>query len=226
MSPLNISPVASLENALQKVNEKLTHCHHKLNTKKKMYWGMVRKYLEKELGEFKKVTQVDAVPKTVFVSYSAKKGYRLFKNLEKKLADKGFTVYTGFQNTEKTSETIRNTVLANMRKSTIYIGLFTKDRLLGEKDRRRWAQWAPTEWVIEEKGMALYAEKPFILVADKGVHEDCLLKTTPEQRHFRFTGNIHFHSEICDEVIKETERQYAGQVSQFISVLLHPADEK
>ena len=95
-------------------------------------------------------------------------------------------------------------VLTQIKQSTVYLGLFTKELEIDDVKGRR---WSPGVWIMEEKGMALGLEKPFVLVIHKDIHDDFWKKTSPQRVHIFFDDST-FQNElgaICDAVADRYE---------------------
>jgi hypothetical protein len=135
-----------------------------------------------EFGE-RKIGRIPS--KSVFVSYSKETGGYYFDQLRPRLEAIGFEVVTGFQKALGDRDIVLTRILNQLRRSTVYLGLLTKEMRVKGPDNRN--QWSPSVWTMEEKGMALALGTPFVLLVQEGIHNDYWLKTAPDRVHLTFT---------------------------------------
>lgn len=149
----------------------------------KVEWHNRREFLDSLHDQFKERQGVPPY-KRVFVSYSASSGMHYYKIAKKKLEEFGFDIRTGFDPAEGDKGMILSRILNQIRDSTVYLGILTKEmRVL---DDLRGDQWVPSVWTIEEKGMALALSKPFVIMVHEDIHKDFWLKTLPHHVHWAF----------------------------------------
>jgi hypothetical protein len=84
-------------------------------------------------------------------------------------------------------------VLAAVRnaiaESAAFLAIMTPELRINQRRERGATDaryFAPSVWVVEEKGMALALGKPFRLLVHRSVHEDFWLRTTPGHLHHVF----------------------------------------
>jgi hypothetical protein len=145
-----------------------------------------RIFLDNLLKEFQEYKVGRLPSKSVFVSYSVRSGKNHFKTLHKGLKLAGFDVVTGFQKASGDGGSVLARILRQLKASTVYLGLLTKDMRVKRKHGRD--QWSPSAWTMEEKGMALALGMPFVLLVQEGIYDDYWLKTAPDRIHFMFTS--------------------------------------
>ena len=113
----------------------------------------------------------------------------------------GFEVVDGFKKADGDEGNVLNRVLSQLRASTVYVGLLTKDIEIRDDTGHR---WSPGVWVMEEKGMALGMGKPFVLVVHKDIHEDFWRKTAPHRIHVFFDdSDAYKHTREIVEAVQE-----------------------
>jgi len=169
----------------------------------KIKWESRRKYITRELRKYENLIIGSSVPPTVFISYSANTGLVYYKYMEKNLKERGFDVLTGFQRNEDDQSMVLKRVLKQIGRGTVYLGILTKEHKIQTGEE---IKWSPVVWTVEEKGMALALEKPFVLMIENGVHDDFWKKTTPERVHFVFDKENFYR--IAFEVIDDIVERY------------------
>lgn len=154
----------------------------------------------------------DRVPdRTVFVSYSLQLGTPYFEVLKGLLEAAGFEVVTGFQKADGDKGFVLARVLLQLKRSTIYVGLLTKEMpVLGPKGEEH---WSPSVWTMEEKGMALVLGKPFILLVEEGIHDDYWKKTAGERVQFKFSKRN--AKKMIREVVDAVKDRYRELEGEF-----------
>ena len=98
--------------------------------------------------------------KSVFVACRlADEGYLV--GMKRLLRLQGFGVQTG----EVANGSVRDAVRKRIRGSDYFVGIFTRDMLIGEE------RYAASPWVIEEKGFALGVGKKIVMLVQKGIDD-------------------------------------------------------
>src|SRR5205085_10645014 len=116
-------------------------------------------------------------------------GARIFTFMQNSLKRAGFEVVTGFQQHLGDNDNILTRVRSQLTRSDVYLGILTKEVEVRVADAQ--VRWAPSVWTMEEKGMALALQKPFVLMVEEGIHEDFWRKTTPGSVHQIFNDNTY-----------------------------------
>jgi hypothetical protein len=169
----------------------------------KVAWETRSSFIERLTSEFSELSD-DESDKIAFVSYSVNSGVQYFKYLEAQMKQRGFEVTTGFNPHPGDNDNILKRIRSQMNRSTVYIGLLTKEmqvRTTGEN----WL-WSPSVWTMEEKGMALALQKPFVLMVEDGIHADFWRKTTPERVHHIFDSANYM--EVTRKAVDAAEERY------------------
>jgi hypothetical protein len=152
----------------------------------KVSWESRRAFLDQLSAEFASLGE-DASDKVVFVSYSVTSGTERFTRIEPLLKERGFEVTTGFRPHTGDNDNVLKRVQSQLKRSTVYFGLLTKELEVRVPNSSEW-RFSPSVWTMEEKGMALALQKPFVLLVEAGIHEDFWKKTAPERVHHIFTA--------------------------------------
>jgi hypothetical protein len=108
----------------------------------------------------------------------------------------------GFMKDPTAHGSVLRNVLGQLRQSSIYLAILTKDIKVQHRGQPR---WSPSVWVTEEKGMALGLEKPFVLVVHRDIHEDFWRKTAPHRVHIVFDDSD-FDARLPDILEAVTDR--------------------
>jgi hypothetical protein len=148
----------------------------------KVDWDTRSRYLRELDTRFQSLADPDG--RAVFVSYSVGRAQVYFELLKRGLQQSKFEVVTGFDRVEGDRGHVLARVRAQLARCHIYVAILTRElkvMSLGGETR-----WAPSVWTVEEKGMALGLDKPFVLMVEEGIHEDFWRKTTPERVHVMF----------------------------------------
>lgn len=151
----------------------------------KVSWETRRAFLDGLAGEFASLSD-DTAQKIVFVSYSVDSGTERFTYVERLLKERGFEVTTGFRPHEGDKANVLRRVLGQLKRSVVYLGLLTKELDVRTPAEDTWLS-CPSVWTMEEKGMALALQKPFVLLVESGIHEDFWKKTAADRVHHIFT---------------------------------------
>ena len=160
----------------------------------KISWERRAKYFEGLLMELRQQEDGLGFPKRAFVSYSRRTGAMHFSILKKILTGSGFEVKDGFQSHEKAEGKVLKTVLNQLKTSTVFIGVLTRELQFNESGKM---QWAPSVWSIEEVGMAIAIGIPYTLLIQDGIHEYFWSKVTPDREH------IHFNDDTFEDSARE-----------------------
>jgi hypothetical protein len=176
----------------------------------KIAWQQRRAFFEAQEKYFLRREGAWKPPKTVFLSYSQPSGATQFTVLRDQLAGEGFNVLTGFHEHAEDSGTVLGRILAQLRESSIYLSLLTKEYEVRTQQGDK--RWAPSVWTMEEKGMALALGKPFIVLVEDGIHTDFWLKTAPGKVHYSFTPENFVQR--SKDVVKEVKKRYEEVVLQ------------
>lgn len=179
MSP-RTSTESLLKSALKQTKERASAS---TNPGERLVWERRKAILEEELRRLERLEDDEELPKRVFVSYKPSSGAGYFARLKEMLEEVNFEVFTGFDDPAGTGGNILKSVLKQMKRSTVYIGILTPEMKV-EKDGA--TQWSPGVWISEEKGMALALEKPVFLMVHRAIHPDFWEKTTPLHKHIIF----------------------------------------
>ncbi len=166
-----------------------------------MQWERRREYLD-EL----KASVERQMLNTIFVSYSSAEGAFVFRQIYDTLQGvKKLTVTSGFT-TRPQATTVVETIVQQLERSSIYVGIFTPDiRIAPDTEGvapATKAVSAPGVWTLEERGMAMALRKPLILMVHERVHPD-FWKSVSAQQLYRFTrGNYKpVAAKVCDAVV-------------------------
>ncbi|MEM6347580.1 MAG: hypothetical protein AAF927_27075 [Bacteroidota bacterium] len=205
--------ISSLRNAQSQAIELAVRAKKSGKPKDKVKWEIRRAYLEKQLEYFERISEQRYFPKTVFISYSKASGAGLFEYIKRELEKEDFEVITGFRRQPNTEGNVLKKVLKNLNMASIYLGILTKDLQIIEGES---VKWGPSVWTMEEKGMALALEKPFVLIIDREIHSDFWKKTTPEKDHIIFEGKDDFYSSKVIEAIDEIKLRYQELALKYL----------
>jgi hypothetical protein len=122
----------------------------------------------------------------LFISFSTKSGAGYYKKASQHASAYGFDVHDGFKRTDDTNvlKAVRNSI----SEAAAFLAIMTPELKIqgkrqGGKDPVR---FAPSVWIVEEKGMALALNKPFRMLVHRSVHEDFWMRTTPGSLHHVF----------------------------------------
>src|SRR5438045_2799663 len=146
----------------------------------KVAWEVKRAFLERLIREFKD-SAGDSEGQAVFVSYSVDSGAKIFTYMQNAMRRANLEVVTGFQQHAGDNDNVLTRVRSQLSRSDVYLGILTKEVEVRTPDNQ--IRWAPSVWTMEEKGMALALQKPFVLMVEEGIHEDFWRKTTPGSVH-------------------------------------------
>ena len=175
-------------------------------------WELRKEYLNREINRFTRLNYGSNIPKRVFVSYTKKNGKDYYDILKKKLAGEGFSTTDGFQKNKDPNGVIVRSVLTEMKRSTVYVGIYTNENLLTIEGKDC---YTPSVWTIEEKGMALGLSMPVLLICEKGIHEHFFSKTTGAFEHC-ITENIHhFQLESVDRAVELIINKYYDKLNKY-----------
>ncbi len=174
-----------------------------LDLKSKIEWQNRRQFLDDLSQQFQEMKQGALPQRRVFISYSYSSGILYFEYLKMQLEKAGFEVVTGFDPAEGDKGGVLTRVLGQIRRSTLYLAILTKDMKVSTQGGDR---WAPGVWIVEEKGMALALGKPFVLMVEEGIHDDYWSKTTAEIVHEKFNQQ-NFYDKVVD-TIDELKKRY------------------
>lgn len=210
MLPKNV--LTALKDSRSNVIELATIAADARDLKSRIEWESRRAFLDELILLFTKMKEGYRPQKRVFISYNVRTGGLLFGNIKKELEGSGFEVLTGFQESEGDQGNVLERVMRQLKKSTIFLGIFTKDtEVIGEKGEH---QWAPSVWSIEEKGMALALGKPFVIMIEEGIHQIFWSKTTPHKVHYLFnSSNI---TDVCHTIIQVVNDRYSDILLEYL----------
>jgi hypothetical protein len=119
----------------------------------------------------------------LFVSYSKINGSTFYARTESRAKEMGFEVLNGFIKTEDTN--VLRAIRTAVFECNVFLAILTPELAIGDAGSAPW--FAPSVWVVEEKGMALGLGKPFHMLVHERVHKDFWHRTTPHQRHDVFS---------------------------------------
>lgn len=197
-----ISTIKMLKEARNKVISRAAAAERLGNIDEKVRWEQRRTVLDEELVRIQMLGG-DLPPKRIFISYSTNSGLNYFQFLKKLLEESNFEVVDGFRETRGTEGNVLKMVLRQLKESTLYLAILSKEIRV---QHGRHSRWAPGVWVSEEKGMALALEKPFLLLINQEIHDDFWRKTTPEKHHV-FFADSDFHQR-AEEVVTQANDRY------------------
>lgn len=218
MSREQRSVAAELHDARSKTIYRAVDTSRRGAAREKREWEDRRKYIDRLLNEFALLDKPEAIGRTVFVSYSDKTGSPYFEMLKARLLKDKFEIHTGFDHPAQTDDgTILGRILTQLRRSSLYCGILTKEIEVREKDGV--ARWAPSVWTVEEKGMALALGKPFVLLVEDGVHEAFWIKTTPHKVHEVFRSD-NFHDKL-EHAVEALLARYNEIAMQYLETGEH-----
>jgi hypothetical protein len=214
-----MSDIKPIESIIKQARSRLilgaTAAEHTGDLVAKIDWQNRRAFLDNLLKEFRELKSGPVPGKSVFISYSLNSGRVYFDVLSEKLRSAGFEVVTGFQKAPGDRGGVLSRILGQLRRSTVYLGLLTKEMRV--KGPRRTEQWSPSVWTMEEKGMALALGKPFVLLVQDGIHTDYWLKTAPDKVHLTF--NEETFGIRAKEVVEVITERHEELVLEFLG---HP----
>lgn len=122
-------------------------------------------------------------PPTLFISYSRSSrdtASHYYARAESAAKSLGFEVHSGFRRTLDTN--VLRAVRSAISDASTFLAIMTPEiRIAGEPET-----YAPSVWVVEEKGMALGLNKPFRMLVHRSVHQDFWMRTTPGSLHHVF----------------------------------------
>lgn len=168
-------------------------------------WELRKEYLEGEINRFTKLSLGASTPRNVFISYTKGNGTKYFSILKEELNKRSFSVTTGFENNQNGGGLVLRNVLSQMKTSTIYVGIYTKELII---DSQFGKFWTPSVWTVEEKGMALGLELPVLLIVENGIHDHFYVKTTGAFKHCIVNNIDHFKYEGVFEAIELINDKY------------------
>jgi hypothetical protein len=150
---------------------------------------------------------------SMFISYTKPKDDNLFEITKKCAEHHGFSVVTGFDNDRRTSDNVLRLVRDAIYEASVFLCIMSP---VYEIKRGNEVDWAPSVWLIEEKGMALALGKPFRLLVQENISRDFWARTTPEKLHSIFKREL-FHDAaeeaVAALVLRYNELLEAGLVS-------------
>lgn len=202
---------STLRDARNKVISLATEAATEGNTALKIEWQRRRAFLDSQILEFKNMQEGFRPKQSVFVSYNVKNTV-VFNIIEQRLRDATFEVHTGFQKSDGDRGNVLERVRAQLDKSTLFLGIFSKDAQVLDPDGEH--QWAPSVWSVEEKGMALALGKPFVLMVEEGVSEKYWSKTTPHKVHYMYNNNNVLS--VIDTVIDVMKDRYSDVLLEYL----------
>ena len=134
----------------------------------------------------------------LFVSFSVRDASGYYERAARRAAEIGFDVHDGFK--RRADANVLTAVRHAIGESAVFLAIMTPE--LRIKPRRGKSEpdpeyFAPSVWVVEEKGMALGLGKPFRLLVHRSVHPDFWLRTTPGNLHHVFDERS-FDAELDD----------------------------
>ena len=180
----------------------------------KAVWEKRRSVIDKYILEFEQSSS-PLFPKSVFFSYSVGTGRSYYEYLKERLILEKFEILDGFQKVENTEGNVLKKVITNLKRSSIYIGILTQDiKVLTGKSNKN-IMWSPSVWVMEEKGMALALNKPFMLIIDKDIHPDFWQKTAANKDHCFFKDTHDFYAQI-DNFVDKIKSLYTDASNRFL----------
>ena len=201
-----------IKQARSKVIQHATAAEDSFDVLAKIEWQNRRVFLDDLLRDFRQERLGRAPGKSVFISYSVNSGTIYFEFMKEKLREIGFEVLTGFQKSPGDKGAVLARVLGQINRSTLYLGLLTKEmRVSGPHGE---AQWSPSVWTMEEKGMALALGKPFALLVQRGIHTDYWIKTAPDKVHVEFTDEN--FNQKAREIVDALLERYEELVVEFL----------
>lgn len=170
---------------------------------KKREWTDKVAFLDAQIRQFQVLADGGPVPPRIFISYSKQNGTRYFVHVKKLLTEFGYEVVTGFDDAKEGQGQVLKNVLEQLKRSTVYLGILTKDVKIETPGAPR---WSPAVWVMEEKGMALGLEKAFVLLVDEDMDPDSWQKTSPQRIHIFFKDKNFL--ERLEQVVRAVDERY------------------
>jgi hypothetical protein len=140
-------------------------------------------FLEEQIRDLRQGENKD---KTLFISHSED---LLYSNLTyvRTVAEREFAFYvrTGFDYSNIGN--ILKRVRTGIDETACFLSIMTpRYQVIDQTSTIRTPVYAPSTWVIEEKGMALALGKPFHLLISRQIHSDFWQKTSPDLKHTVF----------------------------------------
>jgi len=126
--------------------------------------------------------------KSLFISYSADDLDPCWLSLVADLAKKrfNFDVRTGFDYSR--IQNLLKRCLTGIEESACFLSIMSRPSVVTDSASPG-LLYAPSTWVVEEKGMALAMGKPFHLLVSDGIHKDFFQRTTPGLKHTIFQND-------------------------------------
>ena len=175
-------------------------------------WEKKTQYLSKRIEYFTQRKEGVYFSRRVFISYSKSSGSPYYYLLETALQKEGFEVLNGFQTNRNNDGTVLKNVLNQIKISTIYVGILTREQKLDISDEDGNC-FTPSIWTMEEKGMALGLGKPFVLLIQYGIHKHYWTKTSPNKIHAFFNDFDDFKFKL-EEIVETICQRYDLYVYQ------------
>jgi hypothetical protein len=176
----------------------------------KIEWEYRRKFLDDQAEMFQKRKPIPPA-KSVFVSFSKRTGGQYFSLLQAKLNDHGFIVNHGFNPVAGDEGYVLKRVLGQINSSTLYVGILTKEMRVISNDGEE--KWAPSVWLVEEKGMALASNKPFAFMIERGLSQEFWKNINNlAQTEFDYLDFL----PQSDEVLRILEEKYEAKIKEYM----------
>lgn len=173
-----------------------------------MNWSMRRVYFQRLIEELETRTSFDTYLRRVFVSYSKRTGEQYFKYLETRLRERhDLEVTTGYHGS---SPNVLGRVLKELKGASLFVGLLTREYRIVDGVTEK---WAPSSWVLEEKGMALALGLPFVVLVEEAVDAELFTKTTRMDVYIDFAASN--YQERFDQAIEQLAEKHEAKLDQI-----------
>lgn len=195
----NRKTISQLKDAKRIVVGYATTAVNDLDYKAKIRWDLRRAYIDEKIAE---LSGFGKFPQRVFISYSQQTGVYQYNFIKQLLMEKKFDIVDGFMRHEGDDGYVLKRVTLQLSSCSIYVCILTCEE---EVETKAGKKFIPSVWTIEEKGMALGLQKPFVLLADERIDKKYWIKTTPDKLHFIFNSD-NFHEKAKQAVAQIIDR--------------------
>lgn len=148
---------------------------------------------------------------SVFISFASASGLQHKERAVKAFQDQGFLVRTGWDPEVQEQDDKLKAIKAHIRKSAVFLGILTKEYVLGGKQDGR---GVPGVWVLEETGIAGAYEMPMRLLIDQDIHEDFFVKVRGDKLQNVFSS-ANYETELKKAVDALVRRYNERMVQEF-----------
>jgi hypothetical protein len=162
------------------------------------------RYLDRLLEQLERDELLASTPQ-LFVSFSREHGEGYAEKVRALAPSFGFEHVTGFD--DRRAPNVLSAVRTSIDRSSVFLAIMTPETAMSTRPTGAGSVrevFAPSVWVVEEKGMALALNKPFRMLVHEAVAEEFWQRTTPDNLHHRF--NEQTFDERAREALGSLER--------------------